>query len=280
MPETRPGQNHSPNSSRVITLHHLPGSGGTIITALLSTCDQLFVVNEKTPNPKFPERAPRFNPNYLVSEISERYSFEFKDLSESQEFQITLQNYFLNEIRVARKLCELRGRDLLIRDWSQKDFVTDKRSDNSRLLELLKNTDSKPAFSVATIRNPIANFLSARRSGFLTNSPDLLEWDGYCAMTIRFFEYMAESTNMVARYEDIIEKPETFLSDFSEKTGLAFSTDFRGKLDRYKLSGASGRSDRVLAPRPVRDSDQKEYKILQQTMIYKEAAEKMGYKTG
>jgi len=260
----------------MITLHHLSATGGTIITKILSTSDDFFVLNEKHPYFLYTEDQNTFSPTRVMGELYSRYSAEiFKDKDISLKNKI-LSDLFLSELKSADHIAKEHNKTLLIRDWSHNDFLQSNSECKGALHELLKNTpDIDVTAKIVTIRNPIDSYLSCLKTTFIESIDN--NWELYCNRSIMFYEYYKKQDCNIFKYEEIIKSPGKFIDEISALTGASFPTNYQERVDRYSFSGDSGRKSSKIGIRTTRREDIKLRNRLMTTDCYKKAEKILNY---
>lgn len=252
----------------MITIHNLSASGGTIIAKILGTSDDVFLLNEKHPHQMFPVGQKNFGPMRVTEELFSRYGSQIARSLMRPELIGYLETGFRNQLDEVLEISARLDRRLVLRDWSHADFFFQQSSGRGALLEFLKkNYPDREIASIATIRNPLDGYLSGLRSGFLKAIDNSFE--NYCARTFSFFQHYQSLGCRIYQYEQIISSPRKFLDDVTELTGITFPDDFESQLDRFQLSGDSGRKSARLELRPPRAEDMELRNQLEQTEIYK-----------
>ena len=260
----------------MITLHHLSSTGGTVITKLLSTSDDLFSLNEKHPLRLWPMREDVFAPTLLVEELFNRYGQDINQKLPPESIGKLIAECFFRDLAACKSVAEAMGRQLLVRDWSHPDFLMKNSQCQPQMLNMCGNIkELKPSLSLVTLRDPVDAYLSGVRSNFLSDIEN--DWETYCQRTGKFYQaYRALGATMY-KYEDIVSAPKQFLDEISQLTNLSFPENFEDKLDRYSFSGDSGRSASKLSLRPPREEDVERRNALIKMDCYKAVADLMGY---
>jgi len=226
----------------MIVLHHLASSGGTIFSKALAAQGNCMLLNEIHPYfSNIPDDA--FSPTTVLDQFLARYR---SDLS-GDLIAEARQQLFRFQIKY---LCGLvgEGRTLLLREWSHGDFFASERFSSSTL-PLLDFTEPT---SLVSLRHPVDCFLSGKT--YNAWNPIKSDIDEFCRRYAKFYGFFRDRPGaLMVKYEDFVARPDAFLKELCGKLGLEFNPDYMRDLNKYRLSGSSGRTsyDRI-APRPRR----------------------------
>ncbi len=226
----------------MIVLHHLASSGGTIFAKAMAAQKDCVLLNEIHPYfSVIPDAA--FSPTTPLHQYLARYEKELpeRDVLEARGALFRFELQYLCE-RIGA------GKTLLVREWSHGDFFASERF-SSASLPLLDF--AKPA-SIVLLRHPVDCFLS----GMTYNAWNPIKSDvnEFCRRYAKFCAYFRERPGVLfVKYEDFAAGPDAFLKDLCGWLGLVFNPDYMRDLNKYRLSGASGRTSyERIAPRPRR----------------------------
>lgn len=228
---------------KIISLHHLSASGGTIVTKLLSTSPEIYVLNEK--HPLFSSHQEVFfAPSILVDELIVRYRLDAS---------LRLRN-FLEQIDFCVDIANKNERIILLRDWAHPEFFTNKDIPPGVTYKALASHFKETnVLSLVTLRHPLDTYLSARRSGFLSELRN--SFPLFCEAYNKFLSFYRALPVTFRKYEEIITNPKAFLAEMGELFDVSFPDDFQAKLDLLQFSGDSGRSSSEVKLRPRLEED-------------------------
>lgn len=105
--------------------------------------------------------------------------------------------------------------------------------------------DHFPVRSLVTVRHPMESYLSAQKRGWLTYKPVGL--DAYARRYHDFLDARADPAPL--RYEDFVADPKTALAQICERLDLPYEPVVLDLFGAVRLTGDSGRSGDVIAPR-------------------------------
>lgn len=244
------------NSRRVVTLHHLACSGGTIMTKCLAAMPGTMVLSEI-----HPERVaqPAFHP---LEQIRRGYHAQLVDAHRD-----AILRHFVREIALAHEIARSIGKTLIVRDHSHVDFAW-RNSRRSRLFDLLKSEFD--VIPIITVRDPREVWQSVRREGWFDGTPEDL-----CRSHLDLLEAIPGAP--VFRYEDFTQNPDKIVRAMCDAAGIVFDPCYAGRLDRVThLTGDSGRKSNVIQPRPAKPLSEDDGRAFLASPSYHEFARRMG----
>lgn len=223
-------------------IHHFACTGGTVISKGLATMPNTVVLSEIDPLSRLNEpreKKPSFTPNSLIKQLMYSRFDQSDDL---------VSEMFLASLDVLYKHLTQRGQDLIIRDHPHSHFCDDGRSLKSRGTRdiVASRYDVR---SLATVRHPMASFLSLSSHGWFEFSPATLE--EYARRYMLFLDSLADAP--ILKYEDFTHTPEDFLEQACRLLDLEYRLGGTALLSAVRMSGDSGRKDSIIAPRPNRE---------------------------
>lgn len=220
---------------RIVTLHHLACSGGTIMTKCLAAMNSALVLSEIHPD------RPMGDKYHPLSQLMAGYGAE---LTKAQARVI--RGHFRREIQIAFCVARSRDRTLVVRDHAHVDFAWNK-AQASRLFDRLS-----PDFAITpivTTRDPREVWISLKREGWFEGTPDEL-----CQAQLNLLLAFPEAP--VFQYEDFVKEPNQTIEALCKCAGIPFEADFMDRLPRVThMTGDSGRSADIIAPRPPKELD-------------------------
>jgi hypothetical protein len=253
----------------MITLHHLASSGGTVFSKALVAQGDCVLLNEVHPHfSVIPDAA--FSPTTPLDQFLRRYRTELPQdkISEARQELIRFQLKYIEE-RIAV------GKKLLVREWSHGDFFSSDRFASS-VLPLL---DFAKPISLVLLRHPIDCFLSGKT--YNAWNPIRSDINEFCRRYCKFGDFFLATPGIhIVKYEDFVAAPDATLKAICEKLGLTFRPDYMGQLNRFPLSGGSGRTayDRIV-PRSRRPISGAELNAFHRSEYFLKACALGGYET-
>lgn len=241
---------------RLVTLHHLACSGGTIFSRAIAAMNDVAILSEVHPDRHL---GSRYDP---LVQIEKGYGL-------SADERRLLDARFLQDIQTCYDLCRNRGLTLIVRDHGHRDFVETDRF-RSRLIEVL--SERFVIRPVVSIRDPVDVWLSYRQQGwFPGGTPDEL-----CRRSLKLVEAFPDAP--VYRYEDFVEDPTPVLVDICDTFGLSFNPDYQEKMQTIThLTGDSGRRGPDITNRPRQRISKEEVQAFRCSRNYKELRKRFGY---
>ena len=248
---------------KIIVLHHLASTGGTIITRALSTMHNVKVINEIHPFHS-QIRQDGVSPTTAVDQYVDRYL-------DQKNGQYARMNFFVEQIDfIYNKLLESKD-TLLIRDWSHGDFIIHKIFDGS----INKTLPIGKYQSVVTVRHPLYTFLSSRKSGFLGPiRGNVIEF----MKRYELFLNCYRGWN-IFKYEDFSKNSHAWLENFCQMYEIDFNPDFNKSLDTYKFSGFVPRESVKITGSQTKEIPEDIAKALGDFDLYGRLCERLGYST-
>ena len=252
----------------MIVLHHLASSGGTVFAKALTAQRNCTLLNEIHPYFSIiPDAA--FSPTTALDQYLARYN---RDLSQDQIARAQEASFRFQ----LKYLCDLAGdKTLLLREWSHGDFFSTDRFSSSTLPLL----DFLEPISLVLLRHPVDCFLSGKT--YNAWNPIRSDINEFCRRYGKFCMFFHERPqSLIVKYENFVAEPDMFLKKLCEKLGLTFNPDYMRDLNKYRLSGASGRTsyDRIV-PRPRRPMSEAEKNGFLRSEHFVKACELAGYPT-
>jgi hypothetical protein len=250
----------------MIVLHHLASSGGTVFSKALVAQGDCLLLNEVHP---YVSNVPgaAFSPTTPLDQFVTRYRQMLPDADVIR----TREEFFRAQIEAVLRLAN--GKMLLLREWSHGDFYVSDRFASS-ILPLI--AFSRPR-SVTLLRHPVDAFLSGKTYGAWKIIGD--DIDEFCRRYVKFCEFFQARPDILSlKYEDFAAAPDAFLGDVCARLGLTFNPGYMRDLNRFRLSGASGRTtyDRIV-PRPRRTMSDTERNAFRASAHYARACMLGGY---
>jgi hypothetical protein len=252
-------------SSIVRSVHHLPCTGGTLITKCLAAMPNVVVLNEVDPLSTMdidPEK-PRFSPRDFGALL------RMGDRGVSTE---TLVALFLNQLETLERRTHREGRRLLLRDHSASHFLAAPDPSARPSLYSILLTRGTTA-SIITVRDPIDSYLSMVHLDWISFLPATFE--EYCRRYLLFLD--AHATLDIYQYEKFVANPAIEATKLCERLDLPFSDGFLDTFDVFRFSGNSGRTGSVIGPRPRREFNSAQLEQIRSSSAYPQLCSRLRY---
>jgi len=216
-------------------VRHLACSGGSLVSKCLSAMPNLFLLSEVHPFSSLHMTGlkNKFLPQDIISQA--RYA-NFPDIEELSK------KVFAESICSAYDHLTDRGGCLVVRAHSHSDYCSGKVTLNGcSVTNVLKEHFSIKA--VSTMRDPVDSYLSLVENKWVHFSPE--SFDEYCKRVLRF----VRDQDVLFHYEDFVSEPQQQMKKMADILEIPFDDSFQFTFDAFKVSGDSGRSGGIIAPR-------------------------------
>ena len=221
---------------RLVTLHHLACSGGTIISKAIAAMNSTLVLSEIHPDRVI---QPEF---HALSQIRKGYGHLL-----APEHEKAIRGHFRNEIGIAHEIATSIARTLIVRDHAHVDFAWNNRDHSLLIAQLQNHFEITP---IITLRDPREVWLSLKREGWFDGTVDDL-----CAAHCRLLAAIPDAP--VFSYEDFTSDPDATLLAISECGDFEYNADYMQRIDQVThLTGDSGRKGTMIEPRPAKSLPQ------------------------
>lgn len=256
-----------PAPQPVRSIHHLACTGGTLISKAIAGLPGTVLLSEIDPLSEMTIRctgkAP-FAPTDLI--LSLRHSVR----PTPPEMLVEI---FLASVEVTAKELARRGQQLVIRDHAHSQFSYQRVDASARptLREMLARRFTTR--SIVTVRHPLDAYLAVSQHGWIKYENDTLE--EYCRRTQEFLR--RHDGIPILLYEDFILDPKAVLREICEHLDLPYSDIALDVMGSIRLTGDSGRSEAVIAPRPRRPIPDKIETQRADSACYQALCAKFGY---
>lgn len=218
-------------------IHHLACSGGTLVSKCLAALPNVFLLSELHPTTTLHQGGGK--PKFLPSDVTTQARYANVPNVEELAWDI-----FKSNIQKAHKHIERYSGKLIVRDHTHSDFcVGDTFCEQSSLA--LKLKDDFELLRVVTLRDPIDSYLSLVKNNWVHFEPKT--FDEYCKRVWFFLEEYSDCD--VYRYEDFVSDPKKTMLSMSTVLQLSYDDTFLDTFNLFKVTGDSGRSGDVIAPR-------------------------------
>jgi hypothetical protein len=232
---------HAAPQEPIRTIHHFACSGGTLISKCLAAMPNTQVLSEVDPLSEIEVPTPRFAPTDLLQLV--RQSTRGADHGLLIDlFQRNLQAVYDTTRRI--------GQRLILRDHAHSHFCTGRAVAQRPTLRSIVS-DRFPVLSALTVRDPLESYTSLAANQWLHFSPATFE--EYCQRYIAFLQ--AYKGVPIIRYEEFTRAPNTTMGLMCEHLQIPFSEQFGDLFGVFTLTGDSGRTGEVIAPRQRREMD-------------------------
>jgi hypothetical protein len=225
-------------------IHHFACSGGTLISKLLSSLPNTYLMSELHPTTQLHlgKGEPRYQPTDLISQA--RYSG-------IPDINTLALKIFKTDLGLILEHIDSIGGALIIREHTHSDYcIGADYPKNSLIAECLKNDFG--LLRVVTVRNPLDSYLS-----LIANGWDHFEPKGFNEYCRRYWLFLSEyDACEIYKYEDILADPLTSMSNIALLLDLPFSENILDFFEIFRMSGNSGRaSDDIVKRdrRPIND---------------------------
>lgn len=259
-------QKHKPERPVIRTIHHLACSGGTLVSKCISAMSNVYLLSEIHPYTDLAlgNYKPKYSPSDIVSLTKYASVPNQKDLA---------TKLFKQGIDLVYDHIHSRGGLLILRDHTHSDFnVSDNIPPKSIVTDIL--SDTYDINSVLTVRNPIDSYASLVKNGWVHFSPG--NFEEYCR---RFLILVNQfSKDSIFLYEDFVKDPHEIMKCMTSKLRIPYDDSFDLLYPIFKVTGDSGRSSNVIAPRKRRALEDGYLKEINESESFAEISDRFGYK--
>ena len=222
-------------------IHHVACSGGTLISKCLSVMPNTYLLSEIHPYTDLHLR--RGKPAYTPSDIASLC--RHANIPNIRKLHSDL---FIKDIKTIHDHVNAYGGNLILRDHTHADIhVGNEASTKASIVNTL--AEDFNIHSVLTFRNPIDSFLSLQNNGWNHFNPNTFE--EYCARILKMLDIY--NTVPIFHYEDFIKAPDLVLADICKTLSIDYDSSWSSIFDIAQVSGDSGRSGNIIAPRSRRE---------------------------
>ena len=251
------------------TIHHMPTTGGTIISKAIAACTHSILLSEINPYGfiKHPKKDVGFRPTALV----EHAVGASGDLDRALKKQ-----YFIQQLHLCQKHAKAKNKSLILREHSYTAFNLANK--NSALLTILDEGEHDVR-SVLSIRHPLDSFISSQKKGWHKKlAPNTKTLDEYCQNLTVFVDYMlARPHCLLMRYEDFCVDPLVEVSRAGKFYGLTVDPNDLAKAMEIPASGFSGRKSNKIEVRRRQEVSEELLETAQTAKEYRVFCERFGY---
>ena len=224
------------------TIHHLAGSGGTVMSKALAAQPAVAVISEVSPV----VGDIRFNPYDPVQQFIANYARRNSDFIGGKSSDVFAREVFAARLSFVHKACTMTGRYLVVRDHAHSNFMQVQRQKKSALLVSLEEAGI-PTRSLLTLRDPVDTWLNYIREGW---DKSLDGFQDFCERTEHIVSLFPKEN--IVLYETFCSEPEVVTEEMCRILQIPYEEGFEAKLSGIKLTGDSGRSSNKVELRPRR----------------------------
>ena len=251
------------NPEPVRIVHHFACTGGTLLCKCLAVMPNTQLLSEIDPFSTQNSHISDFAPTDIITQMRQSTAGVDEDL---------ITELFMSNLKVIIGSAITKGQRLILRDHSHGQYCTSRNVDNRQSFHSLV-TENYPVKSIVLVRDPLDSYLSLLSNGWVHFSPET--FDEYCKRYLLFLKDYEDSP--IVRYEDFVKSPIKVMDKLCGLLELPFVDDFEDLFDVNKLSGDSGRTSVIIAPRKRRQvsealkqevSDSPNYSCLREALGY------------
>lgn len=251
------------------TIHHMPATGGTIISKAIAAVTNSILLSEINPAASIhdPNNVLKFKPAGLLEHL----------VNASGEISPKLKRkYFLCQLEICMTRAMYLNRPLLLREHSIGAF---KFPVNRSVLLKYLDEESITHQSILSVRHPLDSFISSLKRGWLKRlTSDGKNFEEYCQSLLMFSEYMiARPGAGVIRYEDFCIAPDTAMKAAGEIYGLDIELDNMKNVMSIPATGLSGRKSETIEVRERQDVSESLSAEAHSSVTYQEYCARFGY---
>ena len=224
------------------TIHHLAASGGTVMSKALAAQPDVVLLSEVGPFP-FGGRFIPFDP---LQQFIRNYASKDPELRQGHTPGAFTRRIFMQRIKFVLDICAATGRRLVLRDHSHSDFLRPNPPPRSTLLDCLDEAGYSRR-SVLTLRDPVDSYISSLKQNWVRNADG---FDDYCRRVSLLIDGFEDDA--IFLYEEFCADPVAETERICATLALPFDPRFQERLASIQLTGDSGRSSDVIAPRARR----------------------------
>ena len=266
----------------LFTIHHVAGSGGSIVSQVISAATNSILISEI--NPFASIRNKNIEPFYDPTSILWHLTYNSKEISANNKLK-----YFFFQLGISINHAQEFSKNLVIRDHTHStfnflgnDIVLNNEKIDSLFLDPLKlfykvnssEINFPKAKPILSIRHPLDNYISARKRRWLGAYCGLnLNIENYCKSLIKLQKHMKMKENaVVIRYEDLCLGMEKVLASVFKDLEVEYKIPTLVDINKNKVTGKSGRKsvDISLRDRMISEVDKDLIDEINQSLSYNE----------
>ncbi len=247
------------------SIHHMACTGGTLISRCLAALPNTVLLSEIDPLSRMHmSEVPHFSPTDLLRGFRQ----SVRPVSEDDLIAI-----FAAAVETASQRLGAKGQHLIIRDHAHSHFATDTNPDTRPTLHEMLAALGRVC-SVVTVRHPLDSFLALLVPGWEKHlePPTLGEY------ARRYTLFLDRHAGLpIVTYEDFVADPDGKLQQLSALLDLPYHPLATQFIDAVTLTGDSGRTGSVIAPRPRRPVPEAVEAQRQESPAYQALCARLGY---
>lgn len=246
-------------------IHHLACSGGTLVSKCLAALPNIYLLSELHPTTTLHQGGGK--PKFLPADVTTQARYANVPHIDELAWQLFKSNI----IQTYRHVERYSG-TLIIRDHTHSDFcVGEEYSDHSTVVRAL--SDEFEVLRAVTLRDPIDSYISLVKNNWVHFSPGT--FDEYCK---RVWVFVSEyDDSQIFRYEDFVEHPKDVMVAIASLLNVTYDDSFIDTFGIFQVTGDSGRSGDIIAPRARRELTNEEQEEFTNSQFYKLIAERFNY---
>lgn len=225
------------------SIHHFACSGGTLIAKCISALPTVVLLSEIDPLSRMRVAATTPEAMFAPTDLLLPLLRNLRQIDDAVVVEM-----FQAAVATGHAALSLRGQRLVLRDHAHSQFCMAVDPDQRPTLQDIL-TRTAPTLSVVTVRHPLDSFASLRALNWRTFEP--FDLQDYSQRYLRFLDRHASLP--VLRYEDFVANPQDGLQRLCGWLDLPYDPLALDLIAVIRLSGDSGRSDVIIAPRPRRE---------------------------
>lgn len=261
-----PPKPDEPLAGRVI--HSVASTGSTAVARVVAALPNVMLINELSPNGLAHNR---FSPLDPIEQALSRYP----------DFEFSLEDrlYFFSErFRKVIEHCDKKSINLVVRDHSHSDFMMEEQDQQppvGSLIPAIRQVAPPGRIaSVIVIRHPLASYITARKSNFLSMVSSL---DEYCWRYMEFLDHYRGTPRI--RFEQFAADAWVNLKAIANHLELEPKRAALKTFPAVKISGNSGRhgGDGSIHPVMMREVDEGMRDLAERSEAYAKLCKDLQY---
>ena len=228
--------------SKVYTLHHFAGSGGTIIARMIGGIDRTVVLSEVHPDRVLPQ------PFNALFQFQKAYPSLVSD-----DIRKQMKRLFADEITLIQNAAKADNRILVVRDHLHRDIIENDLTYSQTFAVLKNHFDTFPIY---TLRNPLDVWAAFKLNNWNQDKAEqTISFTDFLNKQVQALNYFKTLNAHIFSYDQLIDNTDTVMTNVAKYLGCTEGDGaYTGAIDRkIQYTGASGRSGSdKLAHRPTR----------------------------
>lgn len=245
-------------------LQHVSCSGGSLISRAVALAVNVQLLSEIDP---FSDIG--LNPMVQMFSPSDIIKLSRNNIRPASD--ATVADMFVAALGVLYRDFELSGRHLVLRDHCHSRFFTGPIRPHPSVAEMASRV--APIRIVLTVRHPLESYLSLEKNDWKTFNPPTLSQ--YSKRYQAFLDQAGEAP--IFKYEEFVADPGTCLPELLTALGLNARFSEFDLLNVIKVTGDSGRSGDVIAPRAAKSVPEDLQEIVENDSEYRRLCERLQF---